>query len=295
MGLFLGTILVLALAHFMGKGVVITNADNPFVNYDTNTQLILIMLPFATALLALMFSIKYVHRRPILSIFTARAQFDWKRYFFAFGIWLTVLCGMLAIMTFTTGQVYWNLDPSTFAMLVGISIVLFPIQTAAEEVFFRGWLLQGIGKRLKHAGWSILLTGIIFGLMHGANPEVDKIGYGVFAYYIISGIFIGIIAHLDDGLELGMGYHAANNMFAAIILTNNWQVFHTDAMFIDMSPPSFGWDAILTMAIIQPLCLLIFGRVYKWKNWKTQLFKAYEDGPKEPPSRAENNNLLDDL
>lgn len=265
---------VLGLAYATAPNLSLTNTANPFAEFETNTQLVLIMLPFLFALVALMLSIKFVHKRPILTLFTARGSFDWKRYFLAFGVWMSVLLILLTIMVYTSDAVYWNLNSSTFFMLVAISAIMFPIQTAAEEAFFRGWLFQGIGKRLKHAGLSILFTGIIFGLMHGANPEIEKIGYGIFAYYIVSGIFLGIIAHLDDGLELGMGYHAANNMFAAIILTNDWQVFHTDAMFIDTAPPSFGWDAILTLAIIQPLFLLIFGKIYKWKNWKTQLFKS---------------------
>lgn len=292
LGLLLGNMLVLLLAHFMGGGISMTNSANPFVNYDTNTQLIFMMLPFGTALLALVLSIKYVHRRPILSLFTARSKFDWKRYFLAFGVWMLVLVVLMTIATLTSDHIYWNLDGSTFVMLLAISLVMFPIQTAAEEAFFRGWLLQGFGLRLKHAGWSILFTGIIFGLLHGANPEVDKIGYGVFAFYIISGIFLGIIAHLDDGLELGMGYHAANNLFAAVILTNDWQVFHTDAMFIDTAPPSFGWENILTLAIIQPIFLLIFGKIYKWKNWKVQLFRSYIDNPSEN-DRSENRELID--
>lgn len=294
MGLLVGNMLVLALGQVMGKGVIIGNAANPLANYDTNTQLVLLMLPFATALLALVLSIKFVHKRPILTLFTARSQFDWKRYFFAFGVWMFILVALLAISMTMSDQIYWNLDSSTFVMLLAISLVMFPIQTAAEEAFFRGWLLQGFGLRLKHAGWSILLAGIIFGLLHGANPEVDKLGYGIFAYYIISGIFLGVIAHLDDGLELGMGYHAANNLFAAVILTTDWQAFHTDAMFIDKAPPSFGWENILTLVIIQPLFLLIFGKIYKWKNWKSRLFKSYTDDPNHN-NRSKNNGLLDEF
>ena len=294
-GLLIGNMATLLLAYAMAPNLRISETATPFAEFDTNTQLILIMLPFFFALVALMLSIKFVHKRPILTLFTARDRFDWKRYFLAFGVWLTVLLILLAITVAATDQVFWNLDGSTFFMLLAISCVLFPIQTAAEEAFFRGWLFQGIGKRMKHAGWSILFTGIIFGLMHGANPEIEKIGYGIFAYYIVSGIFLGVIAHLDDGLELGMGYHAANNIFAAVILTNDWQVFHTDAMFIDTAPPSFGWDAILTLAIIQPLFLLIFGKIYKWKNWRTQLFKSYDDGPQNPSGGIEHDELIDDV
>lgn len=230
------------------------------------------MLPFVFALTALLLSIKYIHKRPILTVLTARSSFDWKRYFFAFIVWMSVLSLFMGIAFFTSDTIKWNINTSTFLMLLAVSVVMLPIQTAVEEVFFRGWLFQGFGKRLKHAGLSIVFTGIIFGLLHGANPEVDKIGYGIFAFYILSGIFLGIIAHMDDGLELGMGYHAANNIFASIILTNDWQAFHTDALFVDTSPPGFGWDGILTLVIIQPLFLLLFSKIYKWKNWKARLF-----------------------
>ncbi|MFK7786682.1 MAG: CPBP family glutamic-type intramembrane protease [Crocinitomicaceae bacterium] len=295
LGVLIGNFTSILLAYALTPNLRVSPDGNPFAQFDTNTQLILIMIPFIFALVALILGIKYIHRRPILSLFTSRERFDWKRYFFAFGVWMTILVILLAIMTVTTDKVFWNLDPSSFFMLVAISCVLFPIQTAAEEAFFRGWLFQGIGKRWKHAGLSILVTAVIFGLLHGANPEVEKIGYAIFAFYILSGVFLGIITHLDDGLELGMGYHAANNMFAAVILTNDWQAFHTDAMFIDTAPPSFGWDAILTLAIVQPLFLLIFGKVYKWKNWRAQLFKSYEDGPNPPQPRNSNSDLLDDL
>jgi hypothetical protein len=77
---------------------------------------------------------------------------------------------------------------------------------------------------------------------------------------------------MDDGMELSMGYHAANNVFTALMITNNWQAFQTDAVFIDTSSPSFGLDSIVTLIIIQPLLLLFLSKIYKWKNWK-QLVK----------------------
>jgi hypothetical protein len=77
---------------------------------------------------------------------------------------------------------------------------------------------------------------------------------------------------MDDGMELSMGYHAANNVFTALMITNNWQAFQTDAVFIDTSAPTFGLDSIVTLIIIQPLLLLFLSKIYKWKNWK-QLVK----------------------
>ena len=98
------------------------------------------------------------------------------------------------------------------------------------------------------------------------------LGYGLLIYYISAGVFLGIITHMDDGMELGMGYHAVNNIFAAIILTNDWQAFTTDALFIDRSAPTFDWESILTLIILQPMLILLFSKIYKWKNWRKKLF-----------------------
>ena len=82
------------------------------------------------------------------------------------------------------------------------------------------------------------ITSICFALMHAFNPEVQKLGNTLLIYYFLTGIFLGIITLMDDGLELAIGYHTANNFFTAILISNDWQAFQTDAVFMDYSEPS---------------------------------------------------------
>jgi membrane protease YdiL (CAAX protease family) len=168
-------------------------------------------------------------------------------------------------------DIQWNMNPSTIIPLVLISLLLIPIQTTAEEVLFRGYLFQAFGHKNRRGWISVVVTGVLFGLMHAANPEVETLGYGVMSYYIMTGIFLGFIVLMDDGLELSMGYHAANNIFAALILTNEWQAFQTDALWIDHAKPTFGWDVIATMLLLQPLLFFLFYKLYKWKNLRSKL------------------------
>lgn len=241
-------------------------------NADLNLVLTLLLIPFAFVFFAVISCVKYVFKRPILTVFTARSVFDWKRFFTAFGIWGAVLAIALGI-GITTGQpIDWNFDPSTFFLLLLISIFLIPIQTTAEELMFRGFLLQTFGKLFKKGWISLLLTGTLFGLLHWANPEVALIGNVLLLYYIGTGIFLGLMTIWDDGMELSMGYHAINNIFASVILTNDWQAFHTDALLIDRSGPIFGWESWLTILVLQPVLLFLFAKVYKWKDLKAKLF-----------------------
>lgn len=262
------------IGNFIASSLLISmgiHLDNLYVGRDKHLGLAIIIIPFVFFLFGLLFSIKFVHKRPVLSVLTSRLKFDWKRYFLGFFIWFGILLIILLIDLMISDDIQWNLNLSTLPSLLLVVFIL-PLQTAAEDVFFRGFLFQGLGKWWKHGGISLFVSAVLFGLMHVGNPEVELLGKTILVFYIMSGLFLGVISHMDDGLELGMGYHAANNIFAALVLTNEWQVFQTDAFFINQSSPSFGWDAVFTILVLQPLIVLIFAKIYKWKDWQGKLF-----------------------
>jgi membrane protease YdiL (CAAX protease family) len=240
----------------------------------SNRFFVYALLPFIIGLIGLVFSVRYFHQRSTLTLFSSRDQFSWRRFFFSFFLWGSVMSVSLLISYLLGYPIVYNLNPNTFFLLFLISLLLLPLQTTFEEVLFRGYLFQAFGTFFRKGWISVLVTGILFGLMHGANPEVDRIGSVLLVYYIMTGVFLGVMTLMDDGLELSMGYHAANNIFAAIVVTNDWQAFHTDAFFMDKTPPSFGLENILTLVVLQPLIIFVFAKKYKWSNWKKRLFNT---------------------
>jgi hypothetical protein len=123
----------------------------------------------------------------------------------------------------------------------------------------------------------MLITSMIFGLLHGANPEIEKLGYGLLFFYVASGFFFGIVTLLDDGAEIAIGMHAINNIIAALFITANWTVFQTDALYIDTSEPTINFEMFLPVFILYPLAIFIFSKKYKWKNWNEKLFGQITD------------------
>ena len=89
--------------------------------------------------------------------------------------------------------------------------------------------------------------------------------------YLGTGLFLGVITLMDDGMELALGFHAANNLIGALLVTSNWTAFQTNSILKDVSEPTLGFDVILPVVLIYPILLLIFGRKYKWNNWKEKL------------------------
>jgi len=246
-------------------------------NINPNLFIFLMILSFAIGLLFLVISTKRIHKRPITSLLTSRKKLDWKRVFFGFGLWFSLAITMIILDYFSAPENFiWNFKLLPFSILVLISFLLLPLQTSFEEILFRGYLMQAMGVLFKNAGIPLFLTAISFGLLHGANPEVERLGYMIFIYYIGTGLFFGITTLMDNGLELSLGMHAANNIVAAIFVTTNWTVFKTDALLVDISEPSLELQAYLPVFVIYPIMLWLYSKKYNWTNWKDRLFKKFE-------------------
>ena len=248
-----------------------------------NRFLIESLLPFAIGLTMLMLWVKYVHQQSITALTTSRKRVDWKRVLFSFGLWAFLTIGLLGLDYMTSPENYeWNFEFIPFLTLAAIAIVLVPIQTSFEEYFFRGYLMQGLGIALGNKWIPLFLTSVVFGLLHLGNPEVAKLGHLSMVYYIGTGFFLGIVTLMDEGLELALGFHAANNLITALLVTADWTAFQTHSVFKDVSDPVLGFDVFIPVFVVFPIILFVFSKKYGWSNWKDTLF-----GKVETPSSDE--------
>ena len=241
---------------------------------EPNLLLFLILISFVFTFLGLYFVVKKLHNQPFISIVTSRKTIDWKRVFFSFGVWAIISSSLIISSYFidpSEMEVQFNLIP--FLILALITLVLMPIQTSTEELIFRGYLMQGFYNLTRNKWFPLLMTSVIFGTMHIFNPEVEKMGYLILVYYIGTGLFLGIITLMDEGTELALGFHAANNMITALLITSDYSVFQTYSVFKDLSEPSLDYEAFLPVFVIFPLLIILFSKVYKWKNWKEKLIQ----------------------
>lgn len=240
--------------------------------FEPNFTLFLIMISFVFIMLGIILVVRYLHHQTILSVTTSRDKVDWNRIVFSFLIWAAfTIVSTLLFYYYNPSDFVINFKPVPFAILALIGIVLIPIQTSSEEYIFRGYLMQGFANLAKNKWFPLLMTSLIFGGMHWYNPEVAKIGPIILVYYIGTGLFLGIITLMDEGMELALGFHAANNLIGALLVTSDWSAFQTHSIFKDISDPSAGLDVILPVVIIYPILLFIFSKKYNWTNWKEKL------------------------
>lgn len=249
-----------------------TNTNEALQLLDSNLSLFLMMLSFVFGFVGLILVVKYFHKQSLLDITTSRKKVDWGRVFYSFTLWtLFTIASTIVIYYMNPGTLVWNFKPVPFALLFIIATVLIPIQTSTEEYVFRGYLMQGFANLSLNKWFPLLMTSVIFGSMHILNPEVDKIGYWVLVYYIGTGLFLGILTLMDEGLELALGFHAANNLITALLVTSDWTAIQTNSLFKDTSSPGGMWEIFIPVFVIFPILLFIFSKKYQWTNWKEKL------------------------
>lgn len=243
--------------------------------FEPNLNLVFMLLPFLGGLVLLFITVKFIHKQSLVSLTTSRKSIDWSRVCFSFFLWgivSSVMIGLGYLLEPENFEINFKLVP--FLILLVIAILLIPIQTSFEEYLFRGYLMQGIGVITKYKWIPLVTTSLVFGLMHISNPEVDKLGPVVMIYYIGTGLFLGIMTLMDEGMELALGFHAANNLFTALLVTADWTAFQTHSLLKDLSDPqNAGFtDIIIPVFVIFPILLYVFSKKYNWISWQERLF-----------------------
>ncbi len=245
---------------------------------EPNLSLFLMLVSFVFALGGILLVVKHFHQQTLLEVVTARQKFDWKRLFFSFSIWAIFIITTTAIDYFVNPNDYeLNFNCYPFLILLLISVLLIPVQTTVEEIVFRGYLMQGFAVLSKNSWFPLLMTSVIFGSLHLTNPEVSKMGYVILIYYIGSGFLMGIMTLMDDGLELSMGFHAANNLIGALLVTSKWSVFQTHSILKEIVEPTVSYSVFLPIVVVFPILLLVLSKKYKWNNWQQKLTGKIEN------------------
>ncbi len=276
----LATILLIIVAYLLGSSFLFIDLRLNFPdfsgarNFDIkelsslmgkNRFFIWMLIPFCFVFITFLLCLTKIHKLPLLAVFTSRNAFDWKRFFIAFSWWSLMVLAVTGIELLLHKNFQLVFNAQKFFTLCLLSIILLPLQTSSEELVFRGYILQGIKKRTGSILSSILISGCMFGMMHISNPEIAKIGYHILIYYIIVGVVLGAIVYYDSGLELSLGFHAANNLITALLITADWQAFQTDAIIVDSNPPGNGIFSMLLALSMLFAFFLLLNKKYKWK------------------------------
>lgn len=100
-----------------------------------------------------------------------------------------------------------KVEGETLIILLVLVALIVPVQAYAEELVFRGYLLQTLGRWLKHPAWAILLPAPLFMLAHT---------YDLWAQLsiLVMATAAGFVTWRTGGLEAAIALHVVNNLIA---------------------------------------------------------------------------------
>jgi membrane protease YdiL (CAAX protease family) len=246
--------------------------DYSILGLDPNVGLAMMLFPFIAGLIAFILIVKPLNNRTLKNVINGTGKIRWNRFFISASIWMI----LSALYLF----VYLKIDPANFTLnnktssliiLSVVSLLFIPFQAAFEEVLFRGYLMQGFAAVLRNRWFPLLMTSVLFGLMHAFNPEVKEFGFlTMMPQYILFGLIFGIITILDDGIEAAMGAHTANNVFLCIMVTNQSSALQTPALYQQLNIfPLTEFAGVLFTGIVFIIVLKI---IFGWDDFSI-LFK----------------------
>jgi uncharacterized protein len=258
----------LLIAYVLNDGNPATNVlppediapgDSAVVGVDPLMLYVFYNLAFLLFLLGIYLAIRFLHGRSMRSLITPASRINWKRIGQGFGVFLVLKIVEIAVSYWLTPEDFTlNFQANTFLFFVGWVLLLTPLQIAAEELFCRGYLLQGIGSKL--GNWmGILLPSLLFMVLHGMNPEVvtQSSWEGIFSilgYYFMIAVFLAWLTLKDRTLELALGVHAANNIATFLLVTSPNSVIPSPAVFsvtqIESNFVSLFFTALLLLVFV---------------------------------------------
>ena len=209
----LGTVLMLAAAWaVLGRPDPLVWLE-AFAIPDEPGETLLLMATFTAMAAGPFLAARWLHKRRASSLFgdTKRTVRHFALAFFA------------VIIIYEVGLLFWaleydsvpGLEPNTWFLLLPLSVLGLLVQTGAEEVLFRGYILQQVAARTSR--WVLVygIPSLLFGLAH-FQPSLAGL------YSVVGATAFGLVA-TDLTIRTGSigaawGFHFANNAVAILLL-----------------------------------------------------------------------------
>ncbi|NJO43746.1 MAG: CPBP family intramembrane metalloprotease [Cyanobacteria bacterium RU_5_0] len=224
-----------------------------------------IMAGFPFFLAGILLTVSLVHRRPLRTLITARKTINWRRVGQGFVAWFVPFCLIVGLgqYLFYPNTFSFNSDLATFALFVPLALVLTAIQTTTEELFFRGYIVQGASLIWSNRVFLAIVPAVIFTLPHLFNPEASAGGWlTVFvSYFLVPGLLWTVVSLVEGTTELAIGVHFANNIGGILVINAAGTVVTTPALFtVSKYHATYG---ALSVLVAIPVFLAIAYKVFK--------------------------------
>ncbi len=171
--------------------------------YALGMILVALMLP------AVLLATRVLGARPVglVSSVAGRVRWRWllRCLAIAGAVYGAAQLGAAAVTALRGEPLDPSFESSDPLVLVGLALILVPVQASAEEYLFRGYLMQTLGAWFRHPAIAIALPVPLFVIGHDYEAQ-GMIDIAVFAFAA------GWLTWRTGGLEAAIALHIVNNV-----------------------------------------------------------------------------------
>jgi membrane protease YdiL (CAAX protease family) len=201
---------------------ITTIAGFAVLDSGTVTQAAIALLSFLPMLVMPLVVTRLLHGRPAGTLIGPAQRLNWGRIGRGMLVWVGLTVAAVIAEILWKGLSSYRLNIDNFLSnlpIIFVYVLLIPIQATAEEVFFRGYLLQATGRLTRNWVVLSLVNGALFTLPHLSNPEVETAGAVLAGLnWLASGIFFTAITLRSGSLDYAIGAHVINNVLGATLI-----------------------------------------------------------------------------
>ena len=285
----------ICLGLFLIAIIYVSTSFGWFISLDRMAQMHLEGLGSTPAdLAALLFSFffiwlgialvcRWLHRHPLHALYGPTYKINWQHFLIGAGLaFATAIISETSSYTISrhffdaSSQPNPNITTTLWLRwVIPISALIF-VQIGAEEMLFRGYLLQHIRARGGRFWWSIFLPSFLFGMLHFDFPIFGVNALFYMLHTSVAGIILCLVTLKTGNLGAALGLHFGVNALMLIFGLEG----HLDGMslFVIQLDPK-GAQATLSFLIFTLFEGLAFLIWLRWINQKRGQAFVVENRP----------------
>ncbi|MDT0644921.1 type II CAAX endopeptidase family protein [Zunongwangia sp. F363] len=201
---------IVSIFQFIGSLLMGFKFSDLEIEQSPVQRLVIQLFSFLGTLLVVGLFLKLIDKEKFVDI-GFRIKNSFRSFWAGFAIGAIIMFlgfGILEVL----GQIHFQKINFSLNQIV-ISILTFLLVSLTEEILLRGYVLRNLMYSFNKY-IALILSAVLFSLMHGFNPNIDIIG---FANIFLAGILLGITYIHTKNLWFPIALHFSWNFFQTIL------------------------------------------------------------------------------
>ena len=240
----------------------------------TPLSLLFVLFSFVPIWIGVWVAMKFIHNVPMKELFGSFGKLDFQLLLKGFFVMLVLGISIESVLQFipvVSDFIYYEPNQVLFLSdwvkwLLPVILFIF-VQSAAEELIFRGYLLQIIWSKSASYLYAVICPSLIFGLLH-----FDAQSYGANAWFycfntFVVGCLLCLVTLHTGNIALAFGLHWGGNTVSLVFFGVHGNLDGMALWLIFLDPTSVAMGIALIISTIFMILIYSFWAVFYFNNF----------------------------